>query len=64
MPSSVDWATYERVMSSIEDLLNTALRALLGLFNDTPSHVSVEIPEDLPQPSALDRGELFPTKPS
>ena len=51
-------------MSSIEDLLNTALRALLGLFNDTPSHVSVEIPEDLPQPSALDRGELFPTKPS
>ncbi len=33
-----------------------ALHAILGLFNDTPSHVSVEIPEDIQQPGITGRG--------
>ncbi|KAH9938812.1 uncharacterized protein BXZ73DRAFT_89187 [Epithele typhae] len=56
----LNWARYDLASSGIEDVLNIALRAILGLFNDTPSHVSVEIPEDLPQPAAL--GRAYATK--
>ena len=44
------------MLSAIGEILNVALRAILGLFNDTPSHVSVEIPEDIQQPGITGRG--------
>ncbi|KAI0739914.1 SAC3/GANP/Nin1/mts3/eIF-3 p25 family-domain-containing protein [Daedaleopsis nitida] len=51
-----DWARYDRVVVAIEEILNSALRAILGLFDDTPSHVSVEIPEEIQQPGIMGRG--------
>ncbi|TFK81944.1 hypothetical protein K466DRAFT_590907 [Polyporus arcularius HHB13444] len=51
-----DWVRYDRVLSAIGEILNVALRAILGLFSDTPSHVSVEIPEDIQQPGITGRG--------
>ncbi|KAI0707481.1 SAC3/GANP/Nin1/mts3/eIF-3 p25 family-domain-containing protein [Cerioporus squamosus] len=51
-----DWVRYDRVLSAIGEILNVALRAILGLFHDTPSHVSVEIPEDIQQPGITGRG--------
>ena len=53
----VDWVRYDRVVSSIGEILNSALRAILGLFNDTPSYVSVEIPEEIQQPGLMGRGQ-------
>ncbi|KAM5541518.1 hypothetical protein V8D89_004708 [Ganoderma adspersum] len=50
-----DWVRYNQVMSAIGEILNTTLHAILGLFNDTPSHVNVEIPEDIPQPGVTGR---------
>ena len=46
-------------MSAIGEILNAALHAILNLFNDTPSHVTVEIPEDVPQPGITGRGECL-----
>ncbi|RPD53579.1 hypothetical protein L227DRAFT_581247 [Lentinus tigrinus ALCF2SS1-6] len=51
-----DWVRYDRVLSAIGEILNISLRAILSLFNDTPSHVSVEIPEDIQQPGITGRG--------
>ncbi|KAI9068551.1 hypothetical protein FKP32DRAFT_1587585 [Trametes sanguinea] len=51
-----DWARYDRVVVAVEEILNTALRAILSLFPDTPSQVTIEIPEDVPQPGDLGRG--------
>ncbi|EJF59439.1 hypothetical protein DICSQDRAFT_156285 [Dichomitus squalens LYAD-421 SS1] len=50
-----NWVRYNQVMSAIGDILNCALRAILSLFNDTPSYVTVEIPEDVPQPGVTGR---------
>ncbi|KAI0364876.1 hypothetical protein BV20DRAFT_955385 [Pilatotrama ljubarskyi] len=51
-----DWVRYDRAVVAIEDILNTALRAILGLFPDAPSPVTIEIPEDLPLPGNMGRG--------
>ncbi|KAI0641637.1 SAC3/GANP/Nin1/mts3/eIF-3 p25 family-domain-containing protein [Trametes meyenii] len=51
-----NWSRYDRVVVATEDILNTALRAILGLFPGAPSRVTIEIPEDLPQPGELGRG--------
>ncbi|CDO70164.1 hypothetical protein BN946_scf185009.g15 [Trametes cinnabarina] len=51
-----DWTRYDRVVVAVEEILNAALRAIMSLFPDTPSHVTIEIPEDLPQPGELGRG--------
>ena len=51
----VDWARYERVMASSEAILNAARRAVLGLFDSIPSHVSVEMPEMDPHPATSDQ---------
>ncbi|KAI8969536.1 SAC3/GANP/Nin1/mts3/eIF-3 p25 family-domain-containing protein [Trametes punicea] len=50
------WARYDQVVVAVEEILNAALRAILGLFPDTPPHVTIEIPEDIPQPADLGRG--------
>nr|VWP01746.1 Global transcription regulator sge1 [Ganoderma boninense] len=50
-----NWVRYNQVMSAVGEILNTALRAILSLFNDTPSHVTIEIPEDIPQPGVTGR---------
>ncbi|KAI0660057.1 SAC3/GANP/Nin1/mts3/eIF-3 p25 family-domain-containing protein [Cubamyces menziesii] len=51
-----NWTRYDRVMAATEEILNAALRTILGLFPDTPSHVTIEIPEDVPQPGEMGRG--------
>ncbi|KAI0667503.1 SAC3/GANP/Nin1/mts3/eIF-3 p25 family-domain-containing protein [Trametes maxima] len=51
-----NWSRYDRVVVATEEILNTALRAILGLFPGAPSRVAIEIPEDLPQPGELGRG--------
>ncbi|KAH9896060.1 SAC3/GANP/Nin1/mts3/eIF-3 p25 family-domain-containing protein [Cubamyces lactineus] len=50
------WTRYDRVIAATEEILNAALRTILGLFPDTPSHVTIEIPEDVPQPGEMGRG--------
>ena len=55
----VNWVRYNQVMSAIGEILNSALRAILSLFNDTPSHVTIEIPEDVPQPGVTGRGKCL-----
>ncbi|KAI0631801.1 SAC3/GANP/Nin1/mts3/eIF-3 p25 family-domain-containing protein [Trametes polyzona] len=52
-----NWSRYDRVVVAVEEIMNSALRAILSLFPDSPPHVSVEIPEELlPQPGELGRG--------
>lgn len=41
---------------AVEEILNTALKTILSLFPGVPSHVSIEIPEDLQQPGEMGRG--------
>ncbi|PIL32442.1 hypothetical protein GSI_05144 [Ganoderma sinense ZZ0214-1] len=50
-----NWVRYNQVMSAVGEILNIALHAILSLFNDTPSHVTIEIPEDIPQPGVTGR---------
>ncbi|KAI1784571.1 SAC3/GANP/Nin1/mts3/eIF-3 p25 family-domain-containing protein [Ganoderma leucocontextum] len=50
-----DWVRYNQVMSAIGEILNAALHAILSMFNHTPTHVTVEIPEDIPQPGVTGR---------
>ncbi|KAH9850464.1 SAC3/GANP/Nin1/mts3/eIF-3 p25 family-domain-containing protein [Lenzites betulinus] len=54
--SEFDWTRYDRVVVAVEAILNASLHAILGLFPDSPSHVSIEIPEDIPQPGDMDQG--------
>ncbi|KAI0764227.1 SAC3/GANP/Nin1/mts3/eIF-3 p25 family-domain-containing protein [Trametes elegans] len=51
-----DWDRYDHVVVAVENILNAALRSILGLFVGEPSPVTLEIPEDLPQPGDLGRG--------
>lgn len=46
---------------AVEEILNTALRTILSLFPGVPSHVSIEIPEDLQQPGEMGRGTHRPS---
>lgn len=54
--NAVNWTRYDRVVVAVEEILNTALRTILSLFPGVPSHVSIEIPEDLQQPGEMGRG--------
>ncbi|EIW53027.1 uncharacterized protein TRAVEDRAFT_155881 [Trametes versicolor FP-101664 SS1] len=51
-----NWTRYDRVVVAVEEILNTALKTILSLFPGVPSHVSIEIPEDLQQPGEMGRG--------
>ncbi|KAI0327861.1 hypothetical protein GY45DRAFT_1436605 [Cubamyces sp. BRFM 1775] len=51
-----NWIRYDRVIAATEEILNAALQTILDLFPDTPSHVTIEIPEDVPQPGEMGRG--------
>ncbi|KAI0357231.1 hypothetical protein OH77DRAFT_1422786 [Trametes cingulata] len=51
-----NWSRYDRVVVAVEEIMNTALRLILGLFPDAPSRVTIEIPEDVPLPGNMGRG--------